>query len=141
MILATTASSKSISIHLGRLAPRGQLIVAGAGRDAPIEVNPGFERPDQGRLSVFPGRTTDFFRRELLPHECGVPIGLVSERRVHAAAPSRAMSARRSQPLGAAGDGEGVMQHKGDELCDVRRVEVWKITALVPAEEGTAAAA
>ena len=93
-----------------------------------------------------------FFRRELLPHkcgvpihrlphECGVPIRLVSERRVHAAAPSRAMSARRSQPLGAAGDGEGVMQHKGDELCDVRRVEVWKITALVPAEEGTAAAA
>jgi len=41
-----------------------------------------------------------FFRRELLPHkcgvpihrlphECGVPIRLVSERRVHAAAPSR----------------------------------------------------
>ncbi len=31
------------------------------------------------------GRTTGFFRREPLPHKCGVPIRLVSERRVYAA--------------------------------------------------------
>jgi len=31
------------------------------------------------------GRTTGFVRREPLPHKCGVPIRLVSERRVYAA--------------------------------------------------------
>ena len=39
LILATAASSKSMSPLLGGLAPRGQLIVAGAGNE-PIEVNP-----------------------------------------------------------------------------------------------------
>jgi D-arabinose 1-dehydrogenase-like Zn-dependent alcohol dehydrogenase len=39
LILATAANSKSISPLLGGLAPRGQLIVAGAGNE-PIEVNP-----------------------------------------------------------------------------------------------------
>src|SRR5439155_2892475 len=40
LILATAASSKSMSPLLGGLAPRGQLIVAGVGGDEPIEVNP-----------------------------------------------------------------------------------------------------
>src|SRR6266704_1979175 len=40
LILATAANSKSMSPLLGGLAPRGQLIVAGAGGDEPIEVNP-----------------------------------------------------------------------------------------------------
>jgi hypothetical protein len=44
-------------------------------------------------------------------------------------------------PFAATGDGEGVMHHEGDELGDVRCVDVGKITALVPAEEGAAAAA
>jgi alcohol dehydrogenase, propanol-preferring len=39
LILATAASSKSMSPLLGGLAPRGQLIIAGAGSE-PIEVNP-----------------------------------------------------------------------------------------------------
>src|SRR6266702_1389549 len=40
LILATAANSKSMSPLLGGLAPRGQLIVAGAGGDEPISVNP-----------------------------------------------------------------------------------------------------
>jgi len=40
VILATAANSKSMSPLLGGLAPRGQLIVAGAGGDEPISVNP-----------------------------------------------------------------------------------------------------
>lgn len=40
LILATAANSKSMSPLLGGLAPRGQLIVAGAGGNEPIEVNP-----------------------------------------------------------------------------------------------------
>src|SRR5260370_16152520 len=40
LILATAANSKAMSPLLGGLAPRGQLIVAGAGGDEPIEVNP-----------------------------------------------------------------------------------------------------
>src|SRR5881409_2221714 len=38
LILATAANSKSMSPLLGGLAPRGQLIVAGAGGDEPISV-------------------------------------------------------------------------------------------------------
>ena len=40
LILATAANSKSMSPLLGGLAPRGQLIVAGAGGDEPISVDP-----------------------------------------------------------------------------------------------------
>jgi propanol-preferring alcohol dehydrogenase len=40
LILATAADSKSMSPLLGGLAPRGQLIVAGAGGNEPIEVDP-----------------------------------------------------------------------------------------------------
>jgi len=40
LILATAANSKSMSPLLGGLAPRGQLIVAGAGGDEPISVAP-----------------------------------------------------------------------------------------------------
>ena len=40
LILATAANSKSMSPLLGGLAPRGQLVVAGVGRDEPITVNP-----------------------------------------------------------------------------------------------------
>jgi hypothetical protein len=40
LILATAANSKSMSPLLGGLAPRGQLIVAGAGGIKPIEVDP-----------------------------------------------------------------------------------------------------
>lgn len=40
MILATAANNKAMSPLLGGLAPLGQLIVAGAGGDGPIEVNP-----------------------------------------------------------------------------------------------------
>jgi D-arabinose 1-dehydrogenase-like Zn-dependent alcohol dehydrogenase len=40
LILATAANSKSMSPLLGGLAPRGQLIVAGAGGNEPIEVDP-----------------------------------------------------------------------------------------------------
>ena len=40
VILATAANSKSMSPLLGGLAPRGQLVVAGAGGDEPISVNP-----------------------------------------------------------------------------------------------------
>jgi len=40
LILATAANSKSMSPLLGGLAPRGQLVVAGAGGNDPIEVNP-----------------------------------------------------------------------------------------------------
>jgi alcohol dehydrogenase, propanol-preferring len=40
LILATAANSKAMSPLLGGLAPRGQLIVAGAGGDEPISVNP-----------------------------------------------------------------------------------------------------
>ena len=40
LILATAANSKSMSPLLGGLAPRGQLIVAGAGGDEPISINP-----------------------------------------------------------------------------------------------------
>src|SRR6266568_1703962 len=40
LILATAANSKSMSPLLGGLAPRGQLIVAGAGGDKPISVDP-----------------------------------------------------------------------------------------------------
>src|SRR5258707_1216588 len=43
-------------------------------------------------------------------------------------------------PLPAAGGWEGVMEHESDELADTRRVEVRKITALMPAEERVAAA-
>src|SRR5437764_14364031 len=40
MILVTAANSKSMSPLLGGLAPRGQLIVVGAGGDEPISVDP-----------------------------------------------------------------------------------------------------
>jgi D-arabinose 1-dehydrogenase-like Zn-dependent alcohol dehydrogenase len=40
LILATAANNKSMSPLLGGLAPRGQLVVAGAGGNEPIEVNP-----------------------------------------------------------------------------------------------------
>src|SRR5258708_22304758 len=40
LILATAANSKSMSPLLGGLAPRGQLIVAGAGGNEPIGVDP-----------------------------------------------------------------------------------------------------
>src|SRR5258707_14757842 len=40
LILATAANSKSMSPLLGGLAPRGQLIVAGAGGDEPISFAP-----------------------------------------------------------------------------------------------------
>jgi D-arabinose 1-dehydrogenase-like Zn-dependent alcohol dehydrogenase len=40
LILATPANSKSISPLLGGLESRGQLIIAGAGGNEPIEVNP-----------------------------------------------------------------------------------------------------
>ena len=40
LILATAANSKSMSPLLGELAPRGQLIVVGAGGDEPISVDP-----------------------------------------------------------------------------------------------------
>ena len=40
LILATAANSKSMSPLLGGLAPRGQLIVAGAGGNEPISVDP-----------------------------------------------------------------------------------------------------
>jgi D-arabinose 1-dehydrogenase-like Zn-dependent alcohol dehydrogenase len=40
IILATAANNKSMSSLLGGLAPRGQLIVAGAGGDGAIEVDP-----------------------------------------------------------------------------------------------------
>jgi D-arabinose 1-dehydrogenase-like Zn-dependent alcohol dehydrogenase len=40
LILATAANSKSMSPLLAGLAPRGQLVVAGAGGDEPISVNP-----------------------------------------------------------------------------------------------------
>jgi propanol-preferring alcohol dehydrogenase len=40
LILATAANSKSMSPLLGGLAPRGQLIVAGAGGSEPIAVDP-----------------------------------------------------------------------------------------------------
>jgi D-arabinose 1-dehydrogenase-like Zn-dependent alcohol dehydrogenase len=40
LILATAANSKSMSPLLGGLAPRGQLVAAGAGGNEPIEVNP-----------------------------------------------------------------------------------------------------
>jgi len=40
LILATAANSKAMSPLLGGLAPRGQLIVAGAGGDEPMSVNP-----------------------------------------------------------------------------------------------------
>jgi len=40
LILATAANSKSMSPLLGGLAPRGQLMVAGAGGDEPISVAP-----------------------------------------------------------------------------------------------------
>ncbi len=40
LILATAANSKSMSPLLGGLAPRGQLIVAGAGGSEPISVDP-----------------------------------------------------------------------------------------------------
>src|SRR5205809_2527560 len=40
LILATAANSKSMSPLLGGLAPRGQLILAGAGGDEPISINP-----------------------------------------------------------------------------------------------------
>src|SRR6266581_3257749 len=40
LILATAANSKSMSPLLGGLAPRGQLVVAGAGGDEPISVDP-----------------------------------------------------------------------------------------------------
>ena len=40
LILATAANSKSMSPLLGGLAPLGQLIVAGAGGNEPIEVDP-----------------------------------------------------------------------------------------------------
>lgn len=39
VILATAANSKSMSPLIGGLAPRGQLVVAGAGGNDPIEVN------------------------------------------------------------------------------------------------------
>jgi D-arabinose 1-dehydrogenase-like Zn-dependent alcohol dehydrogenase len=40
LILATAANSKSMSPLLGGLAPHGQIVVAGAGGDEPISVNP-----------------------------------------------------------------------------------------------------
>src|SRR6266404_2927846 len=40
LILATAANGKAMSPLLGGLAPRGQLIVAGAGGDEPISVAP-----------------------------------------------------------------------------------------------------
>jgi alcohol dehydrogenase, propanol-preferring len=40
LILATAANNKAMSPLLGGLAPRGQLVVAGAGGDEPISVNP-----------------------------------------------------------------------------------------------------
>jgi propanol-preferring alcohol dehydrogenase len=40
LILATAANSKSMSPLLGGLAPRGELVVAGAGGNEPIEVSP-----------------------------------------------------------------------------------------------------
>ncbi len=41
LILATAANSKSMSPLVGGLESRGQLIIAGAGGNEPIEVNPG----------------------------------------------------------------------------------------------------
>src|SRR5207244_10211241 len=40
LILATAANSKSMSPLLGGLAPRGQLVVAGAGGKEPLTVAP-----------------------------------------------------------------------------------------------------
>jgi hypothetical protein len=39
LTLATAANSKSMSPFLGGLAPRGQLIVAGAGGNEPIGIS------------------------------------------------------------------------------------------------------
>lgn len=40
LILATAADNKSIAAILGGLAPRGQLVVAGAGGNEPMQINP-----------------------------------------------------------------------------------------------------